>query len=91
MTKVLTIRIPPALLSQAEARAARLGIDRAKYVRGLIEEDLAKKEPGKKHKFASEDLIGSCPSILPKGLAATNAVVREVMRQRQIEKRERNR
>ena len=90
MTKVLTVRIPPALLSQAEAKAARLGIDRAKHVRGLIEDDLAKKEPKKKHKFASHDLIGIYESPVP-GRAATNAVVREVMRKRFLEKRERNR
>jgi hypothetical protein len=90
MTKILTIRIPPALLSQAEAKAARLGIDRAKYVRGLIEEDLAKKEPKKKHKFASEDLAGSCVSLAG-GRPATNAVVREMMRRRLLAKRERNR
>jgi hypothetical protein len=29
MTKVLTVRIDPVLLQQAEARAARLGVDRA--------------------------------------------------------------
>lgn len=90
MTKVLTVRIPPALLCQAEAKAARLGLDRAKYVRGLIEEDLAKKEPKKKHKFASHDLMGIYESpVLEKG--ATNAVVREMMRRRLLEKRERNR
>jgi len=90
MTKVLTIRIPPALLSQAEAKAARLGVDRAKYVRGLIEEDLARKEPESKHKFASQDLMGSCTSIAP-GQSATNALVREVMRARLLARREKNR
>lgn len=82
--------MPPDLLSQAEAKAARLGLDRAKYVRGLIEDDLAKKEPKKKHKFASEDLVGIYDSPVP-GRAATNAVVREVLRRRLLEKRERNR
>ena len=88
MTKVLTVRIPPALLCQAEAKAARLGLDRAKYVRGLIEEDLAKKEPKKKHKFASHDLMGSL--ALGEG-PYTNQRVRELMRARLLEKREKNR
>ncbi len=88
MTKVLTVRIPPALLCQAEAKAARLGLDRAKYVRGLIEEDLAKKEPKKKHKFASEDLIGSLS--LGEG-PYTNQRVRELMRARLLAQREKNR
>ena len=90
MTRVLTIRIPPDLLSKAEAKAARLGLDRAKYVRGLIEDDLAGKGPKPKHKFASEDLIGCYTSGTP-GQSATNARVREVMRQRYLAKRERNR
>ncbi len=88
MTKVLTIRIPPALLSKAEAKAARLGLDRAKYVRGLIEEDLAKPEPKTKHQFASEDLVGSLS--LEEG-PYTNEKVREVMRARLLAKRDRNR
>ncbi len=90
MTRVLSIRIPPDLLSKAEARAARLGLDRAKYVRGLIEDDLAGKHPITKHKFASEDLVGCYTSKTP-GQSATNARVREVMRQRSLAKRERNR
>ena len=90
MTEVLTVRIPPALLCKAEARAAQLGLDRAKYVRSLIEEDLAGAKSGKKHKFASEDLIGSYVSPAPSD-SATNARVREVMKQRQMDKRARSR
>ena len=88
MTKILTIRIPPELLSKAEARAARLGLDRAKYVRSLIEEDLAAKEPQRKHRFASADLAGS---YVGDGKSATNARVREVGQQRLSAKREKNR
>ena len=40
MTKVLTVRVPPELLTRMEAKAVSLGLDRAKYVRSLIEEDL---------------------------------------------------
>ena len=88
MTKVLTIRIPPELLSKAEARAARLGLDRAKYVRSLIEEDLAAKEPARTHRFASADLAGS---YVGDGKPATNARIREMWKQRLTAKREKNR
>jgi hypothetical protein len=90
MTEVLTVRIPPALLCKAEARAAQLGLDRAKYVRSLIEEDLASARVKTKHKFASADLIGCYTSPIP-GVSATNARVREVMKQRQLDKRVRHR
>jgi len=79
MTKVLTLRLPAELHDQTETRARRLGLDRAKYVRSLIEDDLAgggrKRSPG----FASEDLVGlyrgqACP--------ATNASVRQRLRAR---------
>jgi hypothetical protein len=90
MTEVLTVRIPPALLCEAEARAAQLGLDRAKYVRSLIEEDVATAKKEKKHKFASEDLIGTYVSPAS-GDPATNARVREVMKQRQLGKRARSR
>jgi hypothetical protein len=92
MTKVLTVRIPPDLLTKAEARASRLGIDRAKYVRSLIEEDLEKEGKASKRRFASEDLVGCCESpYLAKGTSATNSRVRAVMRQRHLSKREKNR
>jgi hypothetical protein len=92
MTEVLTVRIPPDLLSKAEAKAARLGLDKAKYVRSLIEEDLASDEAGPKRKFVSEDLVGCHESpFLGAGASATNGRVREVMRQRLLAKREKNR
>ena len=67
----------PDLLAKAEARAARLGLDRAKYVRSLIEEDLA--SGGKKtgHGFASTDLAGIYEG---NGKAATNLETRSRMR-----------
>ena len=88
MTKVLTVRIPPGLLSKAEAKAAQLGLDRAKYVRSLIEEDLASEKSKPKHKFASEDLIGS---VSIGAGPYTNQRVREQMRARLLAKREKNR
>ena len=57
MTKILTLRIESELLGKAEARAMQLGLDRAKYIRALIEEDLAA-APRAGHHFASEDLVG---------------------------------
>jgi hypothetical protein len=82
MTKVLTLRIPVDLLSRAEARAQRLGLDRAKYVRQLIEQDMeaaAEKEASPKTRFASEDLAGR---YRLGGRPATNARARERLRTR---------
>jgi hypothetical protein len=79
MTKILTLRLDPVLLERAEARAARLGVDRAKYVRSLIEEDLA--SGGKKtgSGFASTDLAGMYEGS---GKAATNQETRARMRRK---------
>jgi len=73
MTKVLTLRIDPVLLEKAEARAARLGVDRAKYVRLLIEEDLASGGMRSDSGFASSDLAGIYQGT---GKAATNQETR---------------
>lgn len=59
----------PALLEKAEARAARLGMDRAKYVRSLIEDDLASKSKKPGSRFASPDLAGIYEGT---GTSATN-------------------
>jgi len=72
MTKVLTLRLDAKLLGKAEARALQLGLDRAKYVRSLIEEDVAAPDPSA-HKFASEDLVGMYEG---EGLAADNQAAR---------------
>jgi len=81
MTKVLTVRVPVALLSRAEARAHRLGLDRAKYVRQLIEQDIdaAEGEGTSRKAFVSEDLAGS---FRLGGRPATNRRVREQMQAR---------
>jgi len=67
------------LLGKAEARAARLGLDRAKYVRTLIEEDLAEGDTETPRKFASEDLAGMYEGP---GRAVSNAIVRECLRRK---------
>jgi predicted DNA-binding protein len=79
MTKILTLRLDPVLLEKAEARAARLGVDRAKYVRSLIEEDLASSAEKAGSAFASADLAGIYEGD---GEAATNQETRERMKRR---------
>ena len=79
MTKVLTIRLDHNLLGRAEARAAQLGLDRAKYVRALIEEDLRKGGHEARPAFASADLAGLYEGA---GHPATNEFVRKQMRGR---------
>jgi hypothetical protein len=89
MTQVLTVRVPPALVAKADARAAELGLDRGKYLRSLIEQDLsASARQRKQRKFASEDFIGS----VPLGLGPyTNRKVQAAVRKRLVAKREKNR
>ncbi len=79
MTRVLTVRIKPGLLAKAEARAARLGLDRAGYVRSLIEHDLAAETSQSPRRFASEDLVGA---FRLGGQSATNPRARETLRRR---------
>ncbi|MCU0778159.1 MAG: hypothetical protein MUF86_10900 [Akkermansiaceae bacterium] len=79
MTKILTLRMDPVLLEKAEARAARLGLDRAKYVRSLIEEDLASGGKENGSGFASSDLAGIYEGS---GKPATNQETRANMRRK---------
>lgn len=80
MTEVLTVRIPPDLLAKADARAAELGVDRGKYVRALITQDVTTAaHTGRTRTFASEDFIGSVP--LRRG-PYTNRRVRAIVRRR---------
>jgi hypothetical protein len=89
MTEVLTVRVPPELLAKADARAAQLGLDRGKYVRSLIEQDVAGSAgERRKRKFASEDFIASV--ALGRG-PYTNRRVRAIVRERLAAKREKDR
>lgn len=88
MTKVLTVRVPLVLLSRADAKAARLGLDRTEYVRQLIQQDLADDERAHPRVFRSEDLAGR---FRLGGASATNERVRQQWRQRQRERREAHR
>ncbi len=66
-----------------DARAAQLGQDRSKYILSLVERDLVVAKSARKHRFASEDLIGSLRTGLKSG---DNATVRRFARQRLHEK-----
>jgi hypothetical protein len=79
MSKVLTVRIAPELMAKAEARAVQLGMDRAKYIRNLIENDLDTAKTPSKIRFASEDLVGA---FRLGGRPATNQRVREMLGRR---------
>ncbi len=70
------MRMDSKTLAAAEARAARLGLNRSGYVRALIEEDL-KGGARPARAFASEDLVGK---YVGSGTAATNAAVRAYLR-----------
>jgi hypothetical protein len=85
MSKVLTVRITPGLLARAEERAVQLGLDRAGYVRSLIEQDLAGAHSQPRRRFASEDLVGA---FRLGGKPADNRRVRQVLRRRIASERE---
>lgn len=89
MTQVLTVRVPPDLIAKADARASELGLDRGKYVRSLIEQDVATSRRSRRKKpFASEDFLGSTP--FGRG-PYTNSRVRAIVRERLGRRREENR
>ena len=81
MSRILTVRIAPELLAKAEARAVQLGLDRAGYVRSLIEHDLESSTGRPRRRFASEDLVGA---FRLGGKPATNKRVRENLRRRSV-------
>jgi hypothetical protein len=76
------------LLAKAEARAVQLGLDRAGYVRSLIEHDLETSIDKSRRGFVSEDLVGA---FRLGGEPATNRRVRENLRRRSFSKRETDR
>jgi len=88
MKRVFTMRLTPELPAKAEAQAAQLGLDRAAYVRGLIEQDL-KGGPGNvPRQFASEDLVGA---FRLGGQHATNRRIRKILQKRILSARESHR
>ena len=88
MTKPFSVRARPSLISEMDARAARLGQDRSKYILTLVQRDLADEEKPRKHKFASHDLIGAFSTGTG---PATNENTRRIIQQRFKERREKNR
>ena len=83
MTKPLSIRARPAVIAAIDARAAKLGQDRTKYILSLVRQDLAEEQTPRSHQFASEDLIGSMRTGLKSG---NNATIRRLARERLHEK-----
>jgi len=62
MTRPFSLRAKPSLIAAIDARAARLGQHRTEYILSLVERDLQGEKATRKHRFASEDLIGSFSS-----------------------------
>ncbi len=86
MANILTLRLAPAKLARVDQRAAELGRDRSGYIRALIDRDL--EQPARRrHKFASEDLIGAFNT--GQG-TADNATVRRLARERWLQRREKH-
>ena len=83
MTKLLSIRVKPEVFTAVDERSDELGRNRSQYILGLIQRDLDEANSRRRHRFASDDLIGSIRTGLPSG---DNATVREVIRKRYHEK-----
>ena len=75
MPNVLTVRIPPPLLSRLDRKAAALGRTRAEHVRQVLEADLAAPQPKSKG-FACLSLKGGYAL----GRGSDNAAVRKAFR-----------
>jgi hypothetical protein len=88
MTRPFSLRARPSLLAAIDARAARTGQNRTKYILSVVERDLAEEEKPGKHKFASHDLIGAFSTGTG---PATNENTRRLIAQRLKERREKNR
>jgi hypothetical protein len=83
MTKPLSLRVRPSLIAAMDARAAKLGQDRTKYILSLVERDLTDDQASRRRRFASEDLIGSMRTGVKSG---DNATVLRLARERLHEK-----
>jgi hypothetical protein len=83
MTKPFSMRARPSEIAAIDARAAKLGQDRTKYILSLVRRDLIEDKAPRLHRFASEDLLGSMRTGLKTG---NNAAVRRLARRRLHEK-----
>jgi len=75
MSTVLTVRVPPSLLTRLDRKAAALGRARAEHVRQVLEADLEAAQP-KSRRFASLPLKGRYAL----GRGSDNAAVRDAWR-----------
>ena len=82
MTKVVSLRVPSDKVAAIDRRAADSGMDRTKYLLGLVEKDLARPAAETKRRFASMHLLGRFQS---KG--STNAQVRAALKAHSAEDR----
>jgi len=83
MTKPFSIRARPSLIGAMDARAARLGQNRTRYILTLVERDLESEQKPRRHKFASQHLLGAFSTGIKSG---DNATIREIARRRLNEK-----
>ena len=83
MTRPISLRARPSIIAALDARAAKLGQDRTQYILTLVERDLTEEKAARKHRFASDDLIGSVRTGLKSG---DNATVRRTAREHLHEK-----
>lgn len=83
MTKLLSVRVKPAVFSAIEERSSELGRNRSQYILKLVEQDLEEARKRRRRGFASEGLIGSLRTGIPSG---DNATVRNMVRKRLHEK-----
>ena len=83
MTRPFSLRAYPSVIAAIDARAAKLGQERTKYLLSLMERDLVQGKAPRKPRFASEDLIGSMRTGIKSG---DNATIRSLARQRLPEK-----
>lgn len=81
MTKLLSIRVKPEILSAIEERSGELGCNRSQYIMELIQRDIGKAKS--RRRFSSEDLIGSVSTGIPAG---DNKTLRHLINKRLREK-----
>ncbi len=83
MTKPFSLRARPSEIADIDARAAKLGQNRTKYILSLVRRDLTEDRAPRGHRFASDDLIGSMRTGTRNG---NNATIRRLARRALDEK-----
>ena len=77
MTEVISLRLPSSKLAEIDRRASDSGLNRSKYLMQVLEENLAKRPPKAKRRFASKHLLGKFSSE-----GSSNAKVRAALKAR---------